>query len=132
MRRKIIGIFVCILMISCSTMTLALTPFSRDGKQTKNQFCDSTPVPLPPSKGWMKTFGGIDDDEGRSVLQTTDGRYIITGYTEPSGFGNEDVWLIKTDDQGKSKTTSSDNLWFEWLFQRCPNLFPLLRQLMGY
>jgi len=81
---------------------------------------------------WDRTFGERNDDRANSVQQTTDGGYIITGYIEPSSAGNEDVLLIKTDSQGKSKTISSDNLWFEWLFERFPNAFPILRQLLGY
>jgi hypothetical protein len=49
---------------------------------------------------WSKTFGETGDDGGKSVQQTTDGGYIISGSVDTFGNGYSDVYLVKTDENG--------------------------------
>jgi len=53
---------------------------------------------------WTRTYGGINGDAGYSVCQTSDGGYIITGYTTVTA-SNSDVYLIKTDSIGDTMWT---------------------------
>jgi uncharacterized delta-60 repeat protein len=49
---------------------------------------------------WTRTYGGPKEQEGTSVRQTSDGGYIIAGYTSSFGGGNYDMYLIKTRADG--------------------------------
>jgi hypothetical protein len=53
---------------------------------------------------WERTYGGTDDEYGSSVIQTSDGGYIIVGTTYSFGLGLSDIYLIRTDSNG-------DTLW---------------------
>jgi predicted secreted protein len=55
------------------------------------------------NKEWESIFGGEYLDAGYSVQQTTDGGFIITGLTMSFGVGRGDLWLIKTDSEGRVK-----------------------------
>jgi hypothetical protein len=52
-------------------------------------------------KLWQKTFGGSLEDEARSVQLTADGGFIIAGFTTRVSTGYTDVYLIKTDANGR-------------------------------
>lgn len=49
---------------------------------------------------WTRTFGGPETDECHSVAQADDGGYVLSGWTESSGHGQGDAWLVKTDSLG--------------------------------
>jgi uncharacterized delta-60 repeat protein len=61
---------------------------------------------------WAKTIGGTDDDRGLSIQQTSDGGYVITGYTSSFGAGYGDAFVIKLDSSGNlswAKTMGGTN-----------------------
>ncbi len=49
---------------------------------------------------WSKNFGGRETDEGHYIVQTDDGGYLITGNTSSYGLGKNNLWLLKTDENG--------------------------------
>ncbi|WP_337873532.1 T9SS type A sorting domain-containing protein [Ignavibacterium sp.] len=49
---------------------------------------------------WVNGYGGNNDDEGNSVVQTSDGGFVACGYTKSYGSGGNDVYLIKVDANG--------------------------------
>lgn len=49
---------------------------------------------------WTRTVGGPQLDEAYSIRQTSDGGYIVAGYTTSYGSGNEDILLVKLTSAG--------------------------------
>lgn len=55
---------------------------------------------------WSTTWGKSDgDEEGMDGQQTSDGGYIVTGYTSSYGFGNNDAFLSKYSSSGALEWT---------------------------
>jgi len=52
---------------------------------------------------WQKTFGGALWDNAYSMQITADNGYILAGYTKSFSYGEEDLWLIKTDSLGNEQ-----------------------------
>jgi hypothetical protein len=68
------------------------------------------------NKVWDKTFGGANIDQGKSVQQTSDGGYIIVGFTCTYEVNSSDVRLFKTDSAGNTvwdKTFGGGTVWDE-------------------
>jgi hypothetical protein len=48
---------------------------------------------------WNQTYGGNGVDVAGIVVQISDG-YVLSGYTNATGAGSEDFWLVKTNSEG--------------------------------
>jgi uncharacterized delta-60 repeat protein len=49
---------------------------------------------------WQKTYGGTGNEYARSIQQTSDGGYIVTGNTHSFGAGDADAWVMKLNSTG--------------------------------
>jgi len=56
---------------------------------------------------WTKTIGGPKDDQGFSLIQTSDGGYVIAGGTDSFGAGKADVYVVKLDANGNLQWTKT-------------------------
>jgi len=56
---------------------------------------------------WTKTYGGQLYDFGYSVQQTTDGGYIVAGVSDQNYYRNNDVYLVRTDEDGYTLWTKT-------------------------
>ena len=59
------------------------------------------------NKLWDKTLGGSSGDDAYSIIQTSDGGYIVAGYSRSNdgdisdgNNGSEDYWIVKLDATG--------------------------------
>ncbi len=59
-------------------------------------------------KEWSKAIGGVEADYAKSVVESSDGNFFVTGYSKSKDGdfsklkdkGNEDLWLLKLDPNG--------------------------------
>ena len=71
----------------------------------------------PPTTEWDRTYGGTSDEILRSLIQTSDGGYVLAGYTWSFGAGSSDFWLVKTNSTGHEQWnrtyggTNKDEAW---------------------
>ncbi len=49
---------------------------------------------------WNQTYGGTGTEIAYALLETSDGGYLLTINTNSFGAGDNDIWLVKTDELG--------------------------------
>ena len=65
---------------------------------------------------WSKTFGGGGSEYAYSGQQTSDGGYIIVGFTYSYHNGFGDVWLVKTDSKGNTILPNTSSSSYDIVF----------------
>ncbi|MCW3159693.1 T9SS type A sorting domain-containing protein [Chryseobacterium oryctis] len=83
--------------------------FSSNGDVTDNHGGNDYWIVKLDSTGnieWKKSYGGTADDRANAIRQTTDGGYIVAGYSKSSNGdvtgnqGGTDYWIVKLDNAG--------------------------------
>jgi uncharacterized delta-60 repeat protein len=64
-----------------------------NGQRDEGNVCGSAST-------FAKTIGGSSDDEANSIIQSSDGGYVVAGYTKSFGAGGEDIYVVKLDSTG--------------------------------
>lgn len=62
---------------------ISLTKIAKDGKTS-----------------WVKTYGEGGQEVARSILQTSDGGFVLTGYTTSKGSGGQDLYMLRLNKWG--------------------------------
>jgi len=58
------------------------------------------------NKVWFKHYGGTQDDSANAIMQTSDGGYIVTGFTKSYSHGDSDFAIYKLNSSG-------NKVWFK-------------------
>jgi hypothetical protein len=69
---------------------------------------------------WHKTYGGNLSDNGKSIIEVSNGGYLIIGDTKSFGSESYDIYLIKIDEDGNTlweKTYGGDDWDKGWSVQ---------------
>jgi len=56
--------------------------------------------------GWLKHYGGSNEDVARSIQQTSDGGYIVAGSTKSYTYGDSDIAIYRLNSNG-------NKIWFK-------------------
>lgn len=56
---------------------------------------------------YIYTYGGASDDEGKDIIQTSDGGYLIVGSTSSFGNGSSDIYAVKIDSNFQTQWTAA-------------------------
>ena len=69
------------------------------------------------NKVWDKTLGGASEDYASSIVQTSNGGYIVAGTTfsnngdvNDENNGNSDIWIVKLSEENTQSLNSTEQL----------------------
>ena len=91
---------------ACNQTSPSSNPPTQTAHTQTSPPSDTIPA-IGPSSHFCKAIGGKNDDEGNSLIQTSDGSYAIAGTTKSFGAGERDVYVVKLDAKGNLQWTKT-------------------------
>ena len=118
MRSTFCLLLICALLLLSACQTAAPEP-TQDLTRTStlDLIPESTSTGKSPDPAIEHSYGGESRDRGINLVQTRDGGFAAVGYSSSFGSGDEDIYLVRTDPDGKflwSRTyggAGDDNGW---------------------
>ena len=89
-----------IVMMTIGTLVILSIGYAIDGLGTPTDVFQNN-VENNKLSEWNKTFGGSENEYARALIETSDGGYLLAGYTESFGAGSGNMLLVKTDENGQ-------------------------------
>jgi hypothetical protein len=79
------------------------------GYVSNSSDCNDNDPNVSPGKNviWTKTIGGGNLDYASSIIQSSDGGYVVAGYTRSFGAGSYDFYVVKLDSSGNVQWTKT-------------------------
>jgi len=108
LRKAFVAVVIAMALIAPGIVAMAEKEVTRPPAVVETTTADAMGAEAvfgPGDMQWSATFDNGKYDVSFSVQQTSDGGYILTGPTQPSG-SKADVWLIKTDASGTEEWNS--------------------------
>lgn len=99
-RRRVLRSLAGVGVLGASAGAVGAEPRRRTapaGRERDRSIAESLP---PPETEWARTYGGSYVDTGVSLIESSDGGYLMAGVTQPSASERVDGWLVKVDDRG--------------------------------
>jgi hypothetical protein len=91
---------------ACNQTSPSSNPPTQNAHTRTSPPSDTIPA-IRPSSHFCKAIGGPENEEGASLIQTSDGGYAIAGATRSFGAGEADVYVVKLDANGNLQWTKT-------------------------
>ncbi|MFX1474813.1 MAG: hypothetical protein ACFFCO_04940 [Promethearchaeota archaeon] len=85
-------------LVECQEGGFAVVGYTKQSTQAEPADCWLLRVDQDGAMLWNRTYGGLGDDQGFSIVECEEGGFAIAGYTEIGD--DRQMWILRTDASG--------------------------------